>query len=299
MCLRRVVAILGPTASGKTDLAIEVAQRLGGEVISVDSMQVYRDMDIGTAKPSVVERRGVRHHMLDVVNPENDFSVAEFRHHGRTIMEAAEVPLVIAGGSGLHYRALVDPLSFAPTDASLRRELEDLDLDELVAELVAADPLAGTHLDLANPRRVLRAVEVVRLTGETPSLRAGTSEAEDIRTYKPEIEFTAVGVDPGDQLDKRVDQRLMKMKEAGLVEEVKSLKSRLGRAAGSAVGYREILTSFGGAMPLDHAFQAIARNTKKLAKKQRTWFRRDPRIRWIPWHSESDERIDLTLEAMT
>lgn len=256
-------------------------------------------MDIGTAKPSVIERRGVRHHMLDVVNPENNFSVAEFRHHGRKIMDAAEVPLVIAGGSGLHYRALVDPLSFAPTDASLRGELEDVDLDELVAELVAADPLAGTHVDLANPRRVLRAVEVVRLTGETPSFRSGTAEAEDIRNYKPEIEFTAVGVDPGDQLDERVDQRLMKMEEAGLVEEVKSLKSRLGRAAGSAVGYREILASTDGAMPLDQAFQAIARNTKKLAKKQRTWFQRDPRIRWIRWHSESDERINLTLEAMT
>jgi len=294
-----VVAIVGPTASGKTEVAIEVAQRLGGEVMSVDSMQVYRDMDIGTAKPSVSERRGVNHHMLDVLDPENDFSVAEFRQHGRTIMDRAEVPLVIAGGSGLHFRALVDPMSFAPTDPLLKLELEDRSHDELGAELLAADTSAGVHVDLANPRRVLRALEIFRLTGKTPSVRAGSSEARDLRNYKSEIDFTAIGVDPGDRLDERVDQRLLKMKEAGLVEEVESLKLRLGRAAGSAVGYREILASLHGEMTLDQAFDTISRHTKKLAKKQRTWFQRDPRIRWIPWHVRSDERIGLTMEALS
>ncbi|MFB3050973.1 MAG: tRNA (adenosine(37)-N6)-dimethylallyltransferase, partial [Acidimicrobiia bacterium] len=162
-----MLAILGPTASGKTEVAIEIAGRIGAEVLSVDSMQVYRGMDIGTAKPSVIERRGIRHHMIDVVDPESEFSVAEFRRQGRAVMNSADSPLIITGGSGLHFRALVDPMSFAPTDPTLRSELEGSQLADLVAELKTADPEVGSHVDLANPRRVIRAVEILRLSGET------------------------------------------------------------------------------------------------------------------------------------
>lgn len=291
-----MLAILGPTASGKTSLAIEVALRLGAEIISADSMQVYRDMNIGTAKPTLIERRGVVHHLIDVVDPEEEFSVAEYRRLGRAVIESAEVPLIIAGGSGLHFRALVDPMSFAPTDEELRADLEEKDLDDLAAGLVDLDPEAGAHVDLANKRRVVRAVEIAELTGETPSARARSAEADDLRRYVPEIEFTAVGIDPGSTIDARVGRRLAEMRSGGLVEEVRSLRGRMGRTARSAVGYREILDHLEGESSLDDAFEAIAQNTKKLARKQRTWFQRDPRIRWIPWTEDESSRVARAME---
>jgi len=293
-----VVAILGPTASGKTDVAVEVAVHLGAEVISVDSMQVYRGMDIGTAKPNLIERRGVTHHMIDVADPEDEFSVAEFRRQARTVMDASEVPLVVIGGSGLHFRALVDPMNFAPTDPLLKSVLDASDPSELVDEIMAADPAVGDHVDLANPRRVQRAVEIFRLTGESPSQRADSAEAENLRRYRSEVEFTAVGIDPGEELDRRVDQRLGRMREGGLVEEVNKLQGRLGRTAAAAVGYREVLDHLKGKTDADATFEAISRNTKKLAKKQRTWFQRDPRIHWIPWLGNVDDRVQRTLETL-
>ena len=229
-----MIAILGPTAAGKTDLAIEVAERLGAQIISVDSMQVYRGMNIGTAKPSVIERRDVVHHMIDVAEPEEEYSVAEFRRSGKAIIDASAVNLIITGGSGLHFRALVDPMGFAPTDPALRAELESVEPAILIEELTAADPNVGHHVDLANTRRVIRAAEILRLTHETPSQRAESAEAEDLRRYKPEIEFTAVGIDPGGLLDARIDLRLTQMREGGLVAEVKGLQDRLGRTADPA-----------------------------------------------------------------
>ena len=279
-------------------MAIEVARRIGGEVLSVDSVMVYRGMDIGTAKPTVLERKGVPHHMIDIVDPADEFSVAEFRRRGREILRTATVPIVIVGGSGLHFRALVDPMSFAPTDPDLRRELEDAALDELVAELTTADPEAGAHVDLSNPRRVIRAVEVYRLTGETPSLRAATAEAEDLRRYVPEVEFVAVGVDPGSLLEERINLRTRRMRSGGLVDEVRGLQDRMGRTARSAVGYREILAHLRGELSEEEAFQLLVRNTRRLAKKQRTWFQRDPRIRWIPWSDDLETRVERALSVL-
>lgn len=280
-------------------MAIEVASEIDAEIISVDSMQIYRDMDIGTAKPTIIERRGITHHMIDLVEPSEEFSVAEFRRQGRRVMEAASKPLIITGGSGLHFRSLVDPMSFAPTDPELRAELEATDTDELVGELTDADPGAGDHVDLANPRRVVRAVEIARLTGELPSERAATEEAEDVRRYKAEVDFTAIGVDPGDRLDKRVDARLGQMRLGGLVQEVRGLRGHMGRTARTAVGYREILAHLAGEMSEQEAFERAAQNTKRLAKKQRTWFHRDPRIRWIPWSDDAEERTERAMEALT
>ena len=190
--------MLGPTAAGKTETSIRLAEHYDGEIISVDSMQVYRGMDIGTAKPNMLERRGIPHHLIDVADPGEEFSVARFRRLGRTVLAETTAPVVVVtGGSGLHFRALVDPLSFAPTDPGLRSELEATEGEVLVEELLQVDPSARSIVDLANSRRVVRAVEIFRLTGETPSSRAGTAVAEDVRRYVPEIEFSAVGVDPG------------------------------------------------------------------------------------------------------
>lgn len=294
-----MLAILGPTASGKTGLAIDLAERLGAEVISVDSMQVYRGMDIGTAKPTLIERRGIIHHLVDVADPEDEFSVAEFRRLGRQVIEGAERPLVIVGGSGLHFRSLVDPMSFAPSDPEARAGLEKRTLGDLVDELTEADREAGRHVDLANRRRVIRAVEIWRLTGETPSARAASAEAEDLRRYVAEIDFTAIGLDPGAWLEERIDDRLGEMRRGGLVDEVARLRDRLGRTARSAVGYREVLEFLGGDITEDEAFEATSRNTKTIAKRQRTWFQRDPRIQWIPWFDDERERLDRALEMLT
>jgi tRNA dimethylallyltransferase len=280
-------------------VAVQVAERLGAEIISVDSMQVYVGMDIGTAKPNLLERRGVPHHMIDVASPETEFSVAEFRRIGRETLENSDEPMLITGGSGLHFRALVDPMSFAPTDPELRRELEQIPFDEVVAELRRVDPEADRHVDMANPRRVVRAVEIWRLSGETPSARAASAEAEDVRRYVPEIEFTAVGVDPGDVLEHRVGARMEAMRSGGLVEEVAGLRHRLGRTARNAVGYRQVLDALDEKCSIDEAFEQAARATRKLARRQRTWFQRDPRIRWIPWLDDVAGRVDRVLEAMS
>ncbi len=279
-------------------MAIGVAEHLGAEIVSVDSMQVYRGMDIGTAKPTLIERRGIRHHMIDVVDTEDEFTVAEFRHMARAIMSSAARPIVIAGGSGLHFRALVDPMSFAPTDPELRRELESADPAELAAQLMKADPDAAVHVDLANPRRVLRAIEILRLSGETPSSRARSAEAEELRRYAAEIDFVAIGVDPAGFLDERIDWRLSQMRSGGLVEEVRRLKDRLGRTARNAVGYRQVIAYLEGKIGEEEAFLEAARKTKKLAKRQRTWFQRDPRIRWIPWAEDAGARTERALGAL-
>lgn len=262
-------------------------------------MQVYRGMNVGTAKPTIIERKGVVHHLIDVVEPEEEFSVAEYRRLGRDVIESTDSPLIIAGGSGLHFRALVDPMSFAPTDPELRSDLEEEDLEELVSRLSGLDPDAGLHVDLANKRRVVRALEIAVLTGETPSHRAESAEAEDLKRYVPDFEFTAVGIDPGAAIDERIDRRLEEMRNGGLVDEVRGLRHRLGRTACSAVGYREILSHLEGRVSLAGAFESIRQRTRRLAKKQRTWFQRDPRIRWIPWMDDETDRVRRAMEALS
>jgi tRNA dimethylallyltransferase len=257
-------------------------------------------MDIGTAKPSHLERRGIPHYMIDVADPEDEFTVAEFRSMGRRAMAETTAPvMIIAGGSGLHFRALVDPMSFAPTDPALRAELESRPGSALVDDLLGVDPAAAVHVDLANPRRVVRAMEIFELTGETPSRRAGAALAEDVRRYVPEVEFEAIGLDPGGELETRIDQRLAGMRSGGLIEEVAGLAPRLGRTARNAVGYREIMDALKGEIGMDEAFDRISANTKRLARKQRTWFQRDPRIRWIPWVADRTQRTRRVLEGLT
>lgn len=273
--------------------------RLDAEILSVDSMQVYRGMNVGTAKPTVIERKGVVHHLIDVAEPEEEFSVARFRRLGRRVIAESSCPLVITGGSGLHFRALVDPMSFAPTDAAIRSVLEAAPHADMVAELTGVDADAGRHVDLANERRVVRAVEIYRLTGETPSSRAASAEAESVKKYVPEITFTAVGVDPGAAIDDRIERRLEEMRRGGLVDEVRGLRPRLGRTASSAVGYREILDHLADETTVDEAFTEIGQNTRRLAKRQRTWFQRDPRVRWIPWIADESARVERAMEVLS
>jgi len=274
-------------------VALALAEAVGGEIVSVDSMQVYRGMDVGTAKPGLAEQARVRHHLIDLVEPCASFSVAAFQRAGRGVLRdlaARGVPALVVGGSGLHFRALVDPLEFPPHDPAVRREVESLGAEQAAAELLAADAAAGAWVDLANPRRVARALEVYRLTGATPSARLGGQGAAAVRSYRPLLPVAAIGVDPGEALRSRVEKRLDVMLAAGLLEEVARLAPRLGRTAAQAVGYKQLLPVVRGEASLEEGRARAAAATWALARRQRTFFQRDPRIRWLRWDDDSARR---------
>ncbi len=292
------IAVVGPTAASKSALAMRLAEALGGEIVSVDSMQVYRGLDIGTAKPSTAERQAIPHHMIDVAEPEETFTVAQFQEAGVAAVDdiaaRAAIP-VIVGGSGLHFRAIVDPLEFPPTDASARSEIEAIDPADAVVALLEADPEAAATVDLANPRRVARALEIFRITGETPTGRASTAAATAVRNYEARFPLLVFGMDPADELADRVVQRFDAMLGAGLLDEIGSMQDRLGITAAQGVGYKELLPVVRGTASLEEGREAAIRATMGLAKRQRTFFGRDPRIRWIPWHDGFDAAAKASL----
>jgi tRNA dimethylallyltransferase len=274
---------------------MRLATRLDAEILSVDSMQVYRGMDIGTAKPPAADRQSVPHHMLDLVEPEDEYSVAEFQRSARAAIEAIRArgrSVLIVGGSGLHFRAVVDPLEFPRYDPATRSEVEALDPAAARAELLSADPDAGDHVDLDNPRRVARAVEILRLGEGTPSERAARPASEAVRSYRPLIPFVGVSLDPGDGLATRARRRIDRMLKAGLVDEVERLAPRLGKTASAAVGYKEMLPVVRGEAPLAHGAADVLTATLSLARRQRTFFAKDPRIVQVPWVSVVDQRMD-------
>ncbi len=293
-----MVAVLGPTASGKSEVAIQVAEHLGGQVVSVDSMQVYRGMDIGTAKATAEMRRRCPHHLLDLCEPSHDMSVAEFQQFGKAVIDdltqSGVIP-VICGGSGLHFRSLVDPLEFPPRDSAIRAELEALASGEARARLLSIDPAATDHVDMANPRRVVRALEIATITGLVPSARARSEEAIAVREYQSRVELVAVGLDPGVGIATRIEKRFDIMLADGLLGEVARLQPRLGTFAAQAVGYKELAAVVAGEVELETGRLAAIRATRGLAKRQRTFFRRDPRIRWLPWAATSAERVDAAI----
>ena len=290
--------MLGPTASGKSDVALRLAESLGGELISVDSMQVYRRMDIGTAKPTLSEQARVPHHGIDLVDPGDEFSVADFQAHVRPLLERTDGPVVIAGGSGLHFRALVDPLHFRPHDGEVRDAVEQLTDSDARRRLLEIDPSAGDHLDINNPRRVIRALEVARLTGETPTARARTPEYQDLLAYRPRLAFRAVALDPGELLAARVERRLTSMIAAGLLDEVAELAGVLGRTAGQALGYKELLPVVAGEQSLEAGIEEVRLATMRLVKRQRTYFRRDPRLTWLAWSEDPEDRYQAACAAL-
>ena len=266
-----------------------LAEEIRAEILSVDSVQVYRGMDIGSAKPSLADRARIPHHMLDLVPPETDYTVAEFQAEGRRVMEEAQdrgVPLVLAGGSGLYFRALVDPLEFPPFDPEVRRRVDEMSDEGARAELLAADPDAPGYIDLANPRRVRRALEVIRMGGPPPSRRSGGEAAQQVRDYRGGAPALTLGLDPGPALAGRVKSRLAGMVREGLLEEVAGLDGRLGRNASQAVGYKQLLPVVRGEVPLEEGLRRAESATLGLARRQRTFFRRDPRIRWLSWEDD-------------
>lgn len=285
-----IVAILGPTACGKSAIAEALAREFGAHILSVDSMQVYRGMNIGTAKPTKATRRDIEHHMIDVVGADEELSVAQFQDMGREVLLTTE-RVVIAGGSGLHFRALVDPLTFPPTDPVLRATLEETPFEQLQQELLAIDLNAPNVLDIHNPRRVIRAIEVWRITATTPSERSDTAEADAVRSFEPELPHISVGMDAGHQTSRRVSERFSEMMAAGFLEEVREMWPKMGRTARQAVGYQHIFAAIDGDVELEVAESEAIRVTNGLAKRQRTFFRKDPRIHWMPWHDQESARI--------
>ncbi len=281
-----VVAVVGATATGKSDLGVALAQALGGEVINADAMQLYRGMDIGTAKLTVPQRFGVAHHQLDVLDVRDEASVAAYQRQVRVsvddIAARGKVPVVV-GGSGLYVRAALDRLEIPPTDPAVRADLEReavaLGAAAMHQRLTAADPLAAQHILPGNVRRVVRALEVIELTGRPFSARLPVPDY-----LRPTVQL---GLDaPREVLDARIDRRVGQMWGAGLLDEVALLADRglrEGRTAARAVGYAQALGQLAGALTQEQAQDETARLTRRLSRRQRSWFGRDPRVTWLPY----------------
>jgi tRNA dimethylallyltransferase len=264
-------------------------------------MQVYRGLDIGTAKASSEMQAEVPHHLLDLVDPADDLSVAEFQREGRQVLSDLRtrgVTPVICGGSGLHFRSLVDPLEFPPNDPTTRAEMDALGAVEARDLLTAIDPDVAAHVDMANPRRVTRALEVHALTGLSPSQRAALPAAIAVANYETTYRFAAIGLDPGPEIAGRVEQRFDLMLTQGLEEEVRRLQPRLGRLAAQAVGYKELAPVINGEVDLARGRDSAIRATRALAKRQRTFFRRDPRIHWVAWDPDPAVRLRAAVEHL-
>ena len=279
-----VVAVVGPTATGKSDLAVALAQRLGGEVVGADASQLYRGMDIGTAKLTPQERGGVPHHQLDVLDVTEEASLAAYQRHARLdvegVLDRGRVPLVV-GGSGLYVRAVLDRLDIPPTDAAVRRRLQEwAEADgtaAVFAELARVDPTAAAAIEPNNTRRIVRALEVVELTGRPFSATMPTREH-----LRPTV-VLGLRLDRR-ALDARIERRTRAMFDAGLVEETRALLDRGlrdGRTASRAVGYAQALAVIDGTMTVEDAVADTALRTRRLVRRQESWFGADPRVQWV------------------
>jgi tRNA dimethylallyltransferase len=297
-----VIAVVGPTASGKSDLALTLAERLGGEIVNADAMQLYRGMDIGTAKVPIRERRGIAHHQLDVLDVRQEASVAAYQREARLdlagIRSRRHRPIVV-GGSGLYVRAALDRLEIPPTDpavrARLRDELAQDGVDAMYAWLIRVDPVAAEAIQPRNERRVVRALEVIELTGRPFSATLPTREY-DLATVTIGLRI------PRPELDARVASRVHQMWEAGLLEEVRSLDAaglREGRTAAKALGYSQALAHLDGLVSAEEAIEDTIVSTRRFARRQESWFRPDLRIHWLGYDEPrlTDRALDIVGSA--
>jgi len=289
-----VVAVVGPTATGKSDLALELALALGGEVVNADALQLYRGMDVGTAKLTPDERRGVPHHLLDVLDPLEEASVAAYQELARAAVadcHARGTRVVAVGGSGLYVRALLDHMEFPGTDPDVRARLEERaeaqGARSLHDELARLDPAAAASIGPRNVRRIVRALEVIALTGRAYSAT--------LPRHVYEVPAVQLGLDCDRAvLDARIAARTQRMLDAGLVAEVEGLLEHgLGRTAARAVGYAQAAALLRGELTPDEARDAITAGTRRLARKQMGWFGRDPRVHWLD--SRAPDLVDQAL----
>ncbi|WP_300400475.1 tRNA (adenosine(37)-N6)-dimethylallyltransferase MiaA [uncultured Nocardioides sp.] len=280
-----VVAVVGATAAGKTGLSLDLAEALGGEVVNTDAMQLYRGMDVGTAKLPPDERRGIPHHLLDTLEVTEPATVAEFQEQARAViaeLRGRGATPVLVGGSALYTRAVLDEFEFPGTDPEVRTRLEaelaEVGSAALHARLAEVDPESAARILVENGRRVVRALEVLEITGRPFSATLPRLEYVDPRTVQ-------VGVDiDRPTLDARIAQRVEEMFAAGFVAEVERLLERglaQGRTAGRAIGYPEVAAHLAGELSLDEARERTVVATRRFARRQDAWFRKDPRIRWV------------------
>ena len=279
-----VITVVGPTATGKSGLSLRLAEALGGEIVNADSMQLYRGMDIGTAKLTPAERAGVPHHLLDIWEVTEAASVSEYQRLARAVIgeisERGRIPILV-GGSGLYIRAAIDKLEFPGTDPLLRdgleAELADLGAGALHARLARADPAAAAAILPGNGRRIVRALEVIELSG-----RPFSATLPGYESLYPAVQ---IGLRlPRDELDRRIADRVSQMWQAGFVAEVRALAGRglgAGRTASRALGYAQVLRFLAGEWPEEQAAAETIRATRRFARRQEAWFRRDPRISWL------------------
>ena len=286
--MNKLICIAGPTASGKTALAVELAKELGGEVVSCDSMQIYRRMDIGTAKPTKDEMQGIRHHMIDICDPTEDFSVSRYCEMATPIVDdilSRGKTAIIAGGTGLYVDSLIRGNDFAPIPATghrerLEKQLESEGLESLLAQLRAVDPEAAERSQ-GNPRRIIRALEVYLETGETIT-------AHDLRTQAipPRYEPIWIGLDFSQRSDlyDRIDRRVEIMLQMGLLKEIEDLLSSgipEKATAMQAIGYKEFVDAMAGRCSIALAVQQVQQSSRRYAKRQLTWFKRNAKMNWI------------------
>lgn len=282
----RVVSIVGPTASGKTGLGIAIARRLAergerAEIVNADAYQMYRGMDIGTAKPTAEEQAAVPHHLIDIIDPDDTMTVARFQQLARrtiTELQSRGIRPILVGGSGLYARAAIDDISFPGTDPKIRERLERREREEgagvLFEELRAKDPQAAARMDPRNPRRTIRALEVIELTGRPYSAT--------LPRYRYVVASVQIGLDlDRADLDRRIDIRTAQMREAGFLDEARRLRPHMGLTASRALGYQQMFDLLDGLWDERDAWADVAQKTKRLARKQMGWFGRDPRIHWL------------------
>jgi tRNA dimethylallyltransferase len=294
--MSKVIVICGATATGKSDIAIEIAQELGAEIINADSMQLYRGMDIGTAKLNVEERRGIPHHLLDVLDVSQDSTVAWYQEQARAVMTEIHgrgKDAVIVGGTGLYIKAILDDLNFPDTDpevrAKLEAELEEFGAAALFTRLEELDPAAALAIDRANTRRVIRALEVIEITGLPFTANL---PREDSSRYPDALQFGLVM--DREHLRERIDQRVDRMWDAGFIDEVDRLISQGigdGTTAQRALGYAQIIAMRSGTMTEEEAKEDTKRASRQYARRQETWFSRDARIQWVAQHQPRLETI--------
>lgn len=286
----KILAIVGPTASGKTALSIALAKRLNGEVVSFDSMQIYRGMDIGTAKPTLAERSGVVHHMFDVADPSEVFSCADYSHMAREaiadIHARGKLPILV-GGTGLYLESVLYARSFETTtfDPAIRERLSRCTPEELWTRLCAVDPDAAASTHQNNVRRVIRALEIYEATGKTKTELDRASQTEE------RYDAVLCGIDFADRavLAERIDRRVDQMLAEGLLQEVQAVASTLSETARQAIGYKELLGYLDGTESLSQAVDTIKLRSRQYAKRQRTWFAHLKKVYWYYRQACEDE----------
>jgi tRNA dimethylallyltransferase len=295
----RCIFIAGPTAVGKSEIALVLAEKIGGEIISVDSMQVYRGLDIGTAKPDAATQKKIRHHLIDVCELTEPFDAAKFvqlANQAVAEIESRKKAPIFCGGTGLYFKAFLDGLGDAPpANLKLRAELEAMPLEELLKELCEHDPVAYEKIDKKNPRRVIRAVEVIRTTGKSfSSQRANWTPSS--ATNGPLYLFTRSVSD----LQQRIDVRVDEMFRRGLVEETRELLNHglaENKTAMQAIGYRQVVEHLRGAHTLAETVELLKIRTRQFAKRQLTWFRRHGNCQWIELKPEQTAQEALCIFA--